>query len=122
MTLVYSQENKQVKPGIDNARFEINEWQYGSAIKQNPGYSEFFICNLSANPEKRQKRNYSAKGIRETSRKFIDPEYFHRNHLHPDEQGWLFPERNEIYFHGQVIVTDNHFPGGFGKINFIPVE
>ena len=119
---IYSQENKQVKPGIDDAGFEIEEGEDGAGVDEYPDQSHFLVVNLFADAEEDEQRYDPADGVGEAGGEFVDAEKLHRKHLHPDEQGRLFPERLVIDLNVEVILRHDHFPGDLGEIHLIPVE
>ena len=119
---IYSCEYEKIEPGVDDAGFEIEEREDGAGINQDPGQSHFIVEELITDTEKDKEGHDPANGIGKAGGEFIDSEELHRQHLHPDEQGGLFPERLVIDLHVQVVLSDDHLPGNLGKVYLIPVE
>jgi len=116
------QKNKQVKPGVDDAGFEIEERQYGTGINQHPDQSHFLVEELFADAVKDNQRYNTTDGVREARGEFVDAKNLHGDHLHPDEQGRLFPERLIVDLNVKVIFCNDHLPCDLGEVHLVPVE
>src|SRR6185437_6612084 len=111
-----------IEPGVDDTRFEVHIGEERSAIGQRPEQTEFPVIDARAAKKNGDKGNHSADGIGKTGGELRDTENGHRQALHPEEHRRLFPEWFIVDINAGVIMELQHFAGGFGKIDLIPVE